>query len=158
MTIRKLKPAIAYTRVSTNGQGDNGIGLEAQSDAISRYAKRKGYEIIDHYRDVASACGPGGLAKRKVLAEAAKQAKSLNATILAHEVDRISRSRKVLEDLITLREVDLETVRNGKIKPDDIDTYGRAAEIVGERISSSTKEALARKKAQGIKLGKARSS
>ena len=42
----KLKNAIGYCRVSTLGQSDK-FGIEAQKEAIEKYANANGYKIID---------------------------------------------------------------------------------------------------------------
>ncbi len=36
---RELKQAIEYVRVSTQGQGRSGLGLEAQREAIQRFCE-----------------------------------------------------------------------------------------------------------------------
>ena len=36
----------AYTRLSTPRQGERGVSLSEQRDAISRYAERQGLEIV----------------------------------------------------------------------------------------------------------------
>lgn len=52
---KELLKAIGYIRVSTEGQtGDDKYGMEAQRDAISKYATEHGYEIIDWKSDVGS--------------------------------------------------------------------------------------------------------
>ena len=39
-------PALAYYRVSTQRQGRSGLGLEAQREAVERFAEREGYELV----------------------------------------------------------------------------------------------------------------
>lgn len=52
MTNNNLKPAVAYIRVSTDGQvGDDKYGLDAQRGQILEYAEKNGYEILDWYID-----------------------------------------------------------------------------------------------------------
>ena len=45
MTGTKTANAVAYVRVSTQGQARSGLGLEAQRDAIAAFAKAEGFEI-----------------------------------------------------------------------------------------------------------------
>ena len=40
-----------YIRVSTMEQKINGLSLEAQREALEKYAKEKGYSIVDIYAD-----------------------------------------------------------------------------------------------------------
>lgn len=48
MVVTKLKNAIGYIRVSTEGQaGDDKFGIEAQKQAILMYADKNGYCIVD---------------------------------------------------------------------------------------------------------------
>jgi DNA invertase Pin-like site-specific DNA recombinase len=39
-------PALAYYRVSTQRQGRSGLGLEAQREAVERFAEREGYDLV----------------------------------------------------------------------------------------------------------------
>ena len=40
-----------YIRVSTSEQVVHGLSLEAQREALTKYAKEKGYSIVDTYAD-----------------------------------------------------------------------------------------------------------
>src|SRR5271156_6894008 len=46
------KTAVAYTRVSTSQQGRSGLGLEAQADAITRFAAAEGFKVAATYTEV----------------------------------------------------------------------------------------------------------
>jgi hypothetical protein len=46
------RPLIAYCRVSTARQGKSGLGLEAQREAIARFAVTEGFVIVGEYVDV----------------------------------------------------------------------------------------------------------
>lgn len=43
-TGRTAARAVAYLRVSTRGQAERGMGLEAQRDRVTGLARTKGYE------------------------------------------------------------------------------------------------------------------
>jgi len=45
---------VAYIRVSTKGQGDSGLGLDAQRDYITRAADQNGWQIVGEFIDVVS--------------------------------------------------------------------------------------------------------
>jgi hypothetical protein len=47
-----MKPLIAYIRVSTAKQGTSGLGLEAQQDAINRFAVINGYDVLQTFIEV----------------------------------------------------------------------------------------------------------
>lgn len=44
----------AYYRVSTPGQEDNGLGLEAQKVLIEDFAEREGYVLKDSFTEIKS--------------------------------------------------------------------------------------------------------
>ena len=44
--------AIAYYRVSTQRQGQSGLGLEGQRAAVEQYAKANGLTIVEDYTEV----------------------------------------------------------------------------------------------------------
>ena len=46
---------IIYTRVSTEDQKENGFSLQDQERRIRKYCDEKGFDIIAHYQDDASA-------------------------------------------------------------------------------------------------------
>ena len=65
------KKVITYCRVSTKVQSQSGLGLEAQREAIERYARRHDYEIVETIAEVASGGGSGcSLEHRPALAKA----------------------------------------------------------------------------------------
>jgi ferric-dicitrate binding protein FerR (iron transport regulator) len=64
------KAVISYIRVSTAGQGRSGLGLEAQREAIARFAKDQNYSIAAEYVEVESAKGADALERRPELAKA----------------------------------------------------------------------------------------
>lgn len=46
--------AISYLRVSTAGQAERGMGLEAQRDRVEAFAEARGFDLIDVVREAAS--------------------------------------------------------------------------------------------------------
>jgi DNA invertase Pin-like site-specific DNA recombinase len=51
---RKIMRIIGYTRVSTVRQGESGLGLEAQLNAIHEYAAANNGKVLHVYREVES--------------------------------------------------------------------------------------------------------
>lgn len=49
--LNKKKKVIIYTRVSTDNQAETGFSLANQEDLLRRECTRRGFEIVEHYRD-----------------------------------------------------------------------------------------------------------
>jgi len=154
--------AVGYVRVSTEEQGDSGLGLEAQRAAIEAEVSRRGWDLVQTFTDTASG---RTLARRPGLEDALALLEGGEATaLIVSKLDRLSRSTK---DFATLME---RAQRRGwapVVLDLGVDTTTPAGELVAsvmvsvaqwERraIGQRTKEALAAKKAQGIKLGRPR--
>ena len=148
-----MKPAIAYTRVSTAEQGRSGLGLDAQREAIEQFARQHGFEISEFCQDIETGRGNDPLAKRSGLNQALKQAKKLKCPIIVSKLDRLSRDVEFIAGLMT-RGILFHVVQFG-MTTDTFTLHIHAAVAQQERklISERTKSALARKKAQGHQLG-----
>src|SRR5262245_18435799 len=96
----KTKNAFAYIRVSTRQQGENGNGLDLQMARIKAYAKAAGLTIVDTFRDVQTGVGEESIRKRPGIVAAAKKSQELGIPILVDGLDRVSRNRKKLDELI----------------------------------------------------------
>jgi DNA invertase Pin-like site-specific DNA recombinase len=55
---------IAYVRVSTSKQGRSGLGLEAQQEALSRFAEAEGFDLVRTYVEVETGKGSDALERR----------------------------------------------------------------------------------------------
>jgi DNA invertase Pin-like site-specific DNA recombinase len=78
---------IVYYRASTEKQRD-GLGLDAQKQAITRFLENYGGNIIDTVEEIVS----GGAQNREGFTRALYLAKETGATLLVHRIDRLSRS------------------------------------------------------------------
>ena len=47
-----MQTAISYVRVSTEKQGRSGLGIEAQRNAITRFADAEGFDLLDEFVEV----------------------------------------------------------------------------------------------------------
>jgi DNA invertase Pin-like site-specific DNA recombinase len=65
-----MKPAIAYYRVSTERQRRSGLGIDAQRDAVRRFAGAEGFELIAEFVEAESGKGADALDRRPQLAAA----------------------------------------------------------------------------------------
>jgi DNA invertase Pin-like site-specific DNA recombinase len=43
---------VTYTWVSTSQQGQSGLGIEAQREALARFAQAEGFEIVAEHVEV----------------------------------------------------------------------------------------------------------
>lgn len=78
---------IGYIRVSTDEQGQSGLGLAAQRAALEAEAARRGGTLEAVYEDVAS----GGKANRPGWKQARDHAARTHGTILVAKLDRLTR-------------------------------------------------------------------
>src|SRR6516165_9450664 len=62
------KRLVSYIRVSTAGQGKSGLGIEAQRDAITRFAEAEGLELAGEHVEVETGKGADALDRRPKLA------------------------------------------------------------------------------------------
>src|SRR5690242_9269338 len=70
------RPAVAYLRVSSEQQGRSGLGLDAQRQAVGRFAAEHGFAIVETYAEVETGKGADALDRRPQLAAALKRAKA----------------------------------------------------------------------------------
>jgi DNA invertase Pin-like site-specific DNA recombinase len=139
---------IGYLRVSTKGQRESGLGLEAQQAAIESYARQHGSKIAALYTEVES----GKLADRPELAKALAHAKRSKAALVVAKLDRLSRN---VEFLARVMNAGTEFVACDYPAANRLTLHIMAAvaENEAKAISDRTKAALAAYKARGGKLG-----
>lgn len=145
---------VAYYRVSTQRQGNSGLGLDAQREAVIRFLNGGDWKLAKEFTEVES----GAKSDRPQLHEAMKYAKRYNATIVVAKLDRLARDVTfllgVLDAGVPLRFVDLPDVTaQGAAGRMILTVMGSVAEFERRRLSERTKAALAAKKARGEKLG-----
>lgn len=148
-----MKPAIAYIRVSTARQGKSGLGLEAQQQALARFAEAEGYELVHSYTEVETGKGADALERRPQLAEALRVAKKQKAPIIVAKLDRLSRDVHFISGLMSHRTPFIVAELGPNVDPFMLHIHAAVAEQERRLISQRTKDALAAKKAQGVKLG-----
>lgn len=151
----------AYLRVSTDGQADSGLGLEAQRARITAEANHRGWDVVWFVDEGYSAKSLDRPALTEALAALA--AHDLDGLVTA-KLDRLSRSVVDFSNtLITAKKqgwsvvlldlgVDTSTP-NGKLVAG---LMAQIAEWEREVIGQRTKEALAAAKARGQRLGRPR--
>jgi len=147
-------PALAYYRVSTQRQGRSGLGLEAQREAVERFAEREGYELVgDPYVEVETGKGADALERRPVLAAALAAARKAHYPVIVAKLDRLSRDVHFISGLMVHRVPFIVAELGGDPDPFTLHLYAAFAEMERRRISQRTREALSAKKARGALLG-----
>jgi DNA invertase Pin-like site-specific DNA recombinase len=135
---------VAYYRVSTDKQGQSGLGLEAQQAAVASYRD----SIIAEFTEIES----GKVDQRPQLALALEQCRKHNAAILIAKIDRLSRDAAFL---LALRKAGVDIVAADMPHAGTLEFGIRAvvAQHEREEIARRTKAALAAAKARGVRLG-----
>jgi DNA invertase Pin-like site-specific DNA recombinase len=147
------KAVISYIRVSTSRQGRSGLGLEAQREAIARFAKEQGYATAGEYVEVESGKGADALDRRPKLAAAIKAARNLKGPVLVAKLDRLSRDVNFVSGLM-VHKVPFVTVELGAdTDPFLLHLFAALAERERRIIGERTRLALQAAKARGVKLG-----
>lgn len=139
---------VAYYRVSTKRQGDSGLGLDAQRQAVTDYLNGGRWELLAEYTDVES----GGDDSRPELARAIDHAKKAKATLVIAKLDRLSRKVSFVASLMDSG-VRFVAVDNPSANELTINILAAVAQEERRLISQRTKAALAAAKKRGVRLG-----
>lgn len=150
---------IAYYRVSTERQGQSGLGLEAQRAKVEALAAERRATVVAEFVEVES----GRKADRPKLAAALAEARRRGAAVAVAKLDRLARDAELVLRLsreaerngmagflfCDLPDVDATTSAGRLI----LSVMASVAEFESRRVSERTREALAAAKARGVKLG-----
>lgn len=143
-----MKQAVAYYRVSTERQGQSGLGLEAQKRSVTEFSSAHGYVLDKEFIEIET----GKRNNRPVLAKALQRCKLKSATLLIAKLDRLGRN---LRFITTIQEsgVEFTAVDNPNAGKFMVHIMAAVAEYERDQISERTTAALQAAKARGIKLG-----
>ncbi len=158
MTERRTK-VVAYLRVSTDGQADHGVSLDAQRAKVEAYASLYDLELVAVIED------PGASAKtldRPGLTRALAMLEDGQAEgLLVAKLDRLTRSVRDLGHLLdrgfrgrfsllsVAEQVDTRSAAGRLV----LNVLASVAEWERETIGERTREALAHLRATGTRLG-----
>lgn len=142
---------VAYYRVSTDKQGERGLGIKAQRDAIEKYlASQPEAELYACFTEVESGTGRG--TNRPGLTEALALARQMGATLLIAKLDRLARNVHFITGLIE-QKVDfiaLDVPWRDKFMIQQMAVF---AEFEADRISERTSAAIQTKLTRGENWG-----
>ena len=139
---------VCYYRVSTDRQGQSGLGLEAQQQSVQNYLNATSGKSLVELVEVES----GKNCERPKLQEALALCKVYNATLLVAKLDRLARDAHFL---LGLQKAGVEFVAadNPNANKLTVGILAVVAQNEAEMISQRTKAALQAAKARGVKLG-----
>ncbi len=137
---------VGYYRVSTRGQAESGLGIEAQKAAVAAHVK--GGKVVASFTEVES----GRRNSRPELAKALRLCKVHRATLVVGKLDRLSRSVSFLASLL---EGDVPIIAADMPSADRtmLQFMSVIAEHEARAISTRTRQALAQAKERGVVLG-----
>jgi DNA invertase Pin-like site-specific DNA recombinase len=162
MTTGEVQRVVGYVRVSTDEQADSGAGLTAQRSAIEAECERRGWELVE----VAEDAGYSGKdLKRPAIRGALDRLDRGEADgLVVAKLDRLSRSvldfaafmeraqRKGWAVVVLDLGVDTATPQGELVA----NTFAAFAQFERRLIGQRTREALAVKAAEGVRIGRPR--
>ena len=141
---------VAYYRVSTDRQGESGLGLEAQRAAVARFTH--GASLLFEFQEIESGKRH---ANRPQLAAALDQCRRSKATLVIARLDRLARNVHFISGLMESG-VDFVAVDMPQANRLTIHILAAVAEHEREAISQRTRAALGAAKQRGTRLGNPR--
>jgi len=146
---------VAYYRVSTAQQGQSGLGLDAQRDAVMRYLSNGGWPPLAEYTEVETGKGANALDRRPQLQAALAFARKHKATLIIAKLDRLARNVAFISEMMEAK-VEFIAVDNPHATRLTLHILAAVAEHERDMISQRTKAALAERlrgfKAEGLTL------
>jgi DNA invertase Pin-like site-specific DNA recombinase len=140
---------VSYIRVSTAEQGQSGLGLEAQRQAVNEYVSRVSCEVIDQFVEVES----GSRNDRPQLKAAIDLCKRQKATLIIAKLDRLARNVAFISTLMESG-ISFLAADNPHANKLMLHMLAAFAEHERDQIRARTKAALAAARARGVVLGR----
>jgi DNA invertase Pin-like site-specific DNA recombinase len=144
-----MKPIVSYIRVSTGKQGKSGLGIEAQREAIARFAAAEGLEVLMEFVEVETGKGNDALNRRPKLAEALTKARKAKAPVAVAKLCRLSRDVAFISGLMAHKVPFIVAELGADCDPFMLHIYAALAEKERMMISQRTREALKAAKDRG---------
>ena len=140
---------VCYFRVSTTKQGESGLGLAAQRDAVARYTGEKGGSTLAEFTEVESG---KKASNRPELLKAVELCRRKRATLVIAKLDRLARNVAFVANLMESG-VNFVAVDHPKVDRFMLHLLAAFAEEEARKISQRTKEAMAAAKLRGVVIG-----
>lgn len=137
---------VAYYRVSTERQGQSGLGLNAQRSAVAAYVAAR--DLLGEFVEVES----GQRNDRPQLAAALTLCRQRRAVLVIAKLDRLARSVAFISDLMESG-VEFVAVDMPQANKLTLQILAAVAEHEREMISQRTRAALSAAKMRGTRLG-----
>jgi DNA invertase Pin-like site-specific DNA recombinase len=134
-------------------QGRSGLGIESQREALTRFAKEVGFDIVTEFVEVETGKGSDALDRRPQLAAALAKARAMRCPVVVAKLDRLSRDVHFISGLMAHRVPFVVSELGPDVDPFVLHLYAALAEKERALIAGRTKAALAAAKAKGVKLG-----
>lgn len=125
---------VAYIRVSTKGQGESGLGLEAQRSYIETAAKQNGWTVVAEFSETISGTTPP--LERPECSKAIAQ----GLPLVVAKLDRLSRDVEHIASL--MKRVDFKVATMPQADKFQLHLFAALAEQERAFISQRTKDAL----------------
>jgi DNA invertase Pin-like site-specific DNA recombinase len=146
-----MRPAIGYIRVSTVKQGRSGLGLEAQQEALRRFAEAEGFAFVETFTEIES--GKRGDDHRPMLAAALERARKEKVPVIVAKLDRLSRDVHYIAGLMKHRVPFIVAELGADTDPFLLHIYAALAGKERKLISDRTSAAMKAAKARGVAIG-----
>jgi len=144
---------IGYVRVSTAQQGRSGLGIEAQKEALERFAASEGLTLGRLFVEVETGKGADAIERRPQLAAALGEARHQRCPVAVAKLDRLSRDVHFISGLMAHRVPFVVAELGADVDPFILHLFAALAQKERAMISARTKAALAVARARGVTLG-----
>jgi DNA invertase Pin-like site-specific DNA recombinase len=145
-----MQKFVAYYRVSTKQQGQSGLGLDAQRNAVRVYLAGLGADLIAEFTEIEHATRKGN--GRPQLQSALAECRIHRATLVIAKLDRLARNVAFVSHLMESG-CEFTACDFPQANRLTIHVLAAVAEHEAEMISARTKLALAAAKRKGRALG-----
>lgn len=148
---------VSYCRVSTEQQGQSGLGLDAQRTAVENYVCARSGELVASFVEVES----GRVRERPELCNALAECKRQKATLVVGKLDRLARDARYFLEILDSSKVHIAFADLPDVSPNTsegrmlLTMMASVAEFEARRGSERTRAGIRASMARGTKWGTA---